>query len=140
MRRGENVTLAIIGTDVTLVPGDLIISTQQAAAWTSTDDQGVQVALSTQLTTELLQEGIARDFVRQVQQLRKDANLEIEARIKVFYSTDDAEVLAAIATWADYIKAETLAIELVQSSAVPPDAKPVTVGNAKVTIWIEVVG
>ncbi len=140
IRRGENVTLTINGTAVTLVPGDLFISTQQAAAWISTDDQGVQVALSTQLTTELLQEGIARDFVRQVQQLRKDANLEIQDRIKVCYATEDADVIAAMVGWADYIKAETLANSVEPSTSLPPDSKPVSVGNAKVTIGIEVFG
>jgi len=124
---------------VTLLPTDVFISTQQAAEWLCTDDKGIQIALSTHLTAELIQEGIARDFVRQVQQLRKDADLEIEARIKVFYATNDSEVLVAIAAWADYIKAETLATELAPSGAVPADAKAVSVGNAKVTIWIEVV-
>ncbi|TXT28990.1 MAG: isoleucyl-tRNA synthetase, partial [Planctomycetota bacterium] len=126
-------------TPITLLPTDIVITTQQAAEWVSTDERGVQIALSTHLTPELLQEGIARDFVRQVQQLRKDANLEIQDRIQVCYATEDAEVLAAIAAWTDYIKTETLATELMPSNAVPPETKPVTVGNAKVTIWIVVV-
>jgi isoleucyl-tRNA synthetase len=152
LRRGENVELALevrgqrseaseggSSTTITLTPADVFITTQQAAEWLCTDERGVQVALSTHLTAELIQEGIARDFVRQVQQLRKDANLEIQARINVFNSTDDADVLSAIAAWTDYIKAETLADSLERSDTVPHHAKPVTVGNAKVTIWIEVV-
>ncbi|HLQ46725.1 MAG TPA: DUF5915 domain-containing protein, partial [Planctomycetaceae bacterium] len=149
LRRGENVMLKVADgqtgsgqesqpTEVVLLPTDIVITTQQAAEWVSTDDRGVQIALSTHLTPELLQEGIARDFVRQVQQLRKDANLEIQARIKVFYSTDDAEVLAALQSWSDYIKAETLANSIESSTSPPSDSKPVTVGNAKVTIWIEI--
>jgi isoleucyl-tRNA synthetase len=152
LRRGENVELALevrgqrseaseggSSTTITLTPADVFITTQQAAEWLCTDERGVQVALSTHLTAELIQEGIARDFVRQVQQLRKDANLEIQARINVFNSTDDADVLSAIAAWTDYIKAETLADSLERSDTVPHHAKPVTVGNAKVTMWIEVV-
>ena len=123
---------------VTLLPTDIVITTQQAAEWVSTDERGVQIALSTHLTPELLQEGIARDFVRQVQQLRKDANLEIQARINVFCATDDADVLAALQSWGDYIKAETLANSIESAASSPSDSKPVSVGNAKVTIWIEI--
>jgi isoleucyl-tRNA synthetase len=84
----------------------------------------------------LLQEGIARDFVRQVQQLRKDANLEIQARIKVGHSTDDADVLAALQSWGEYIRGETLADAVTLESVVPADVKPVTIGNAKLPIWL----
>lgn len=137
LRRGENVTLKVADTEVVLLPTDIVISTQQAAEWVSTDERGVQIALSTHLTPELLQEGIARDFVRQVQQLRKDADLEIQARINVCYSTDDANVLAALQNWGDYIRGETLADSLSLELTVPADVKPVTIGNAKLPIWIE---
>ncbi|MBC7822235.1 MAG: class I tRNA ligase family protein [Planctomycetaceae bacterium] len=123
---------------VVLLPTDIVITTQQAAEWVSTDERGVQIALSTHLTPELLQEGIARDFVRQVQQLRKDANLEIQARIKVCYSTDDADVLAALKSWGEYIRGETLADAVNLNSSVPTDVKAVTIGSAKLPIWIDV--
>ncbi len=137
LRRGESVTLKVADTDVVLLPTDIVITTQQAAEWVSSDERGVQIALSTHLTPELLQEGIARDFVRQVQQLRKDANLEIQDRIKVSYATDDADVPAALQSWGEYIKAETLANSIESSASSPSDSKPVSVGSAKVTIWIE---
>lgn len=137
LRRGESVTLKVADTDVVLLPTDIVITTQQAAEWVSTDERGVQIALSTHLTPELLQEGIARDFVRQVQQLRKDANLEIQARIKVCYSTDDANVLTALQSWGEYIRGETLADSVSLESTVPSDVKPVTIGNAKLPIWID---
>ncbi len=136
LRRGESVTLKVADTEVVLLPTDIVITTQQAAEWISTDERGVQIALSTHLTPELLQEGIARDFVRQVQQLRKDANLEIQARIKVSYSTDDADVLAAMQSWGEYIRGETLANSVTLESTVPPDLKPVTIGATKLPIWI----
>ncbi len=138
LRRGESVTLKVADTEVVLLPTDIVITTQQAAEWVSTDERGVQIALSTHLTPELLQEGIARDFVRQVQQLRKDANLEIQARIKVSYAADGADVPAALQSWSEYIKAETLANSIESSTPPPSDSKPVSVGSAKVTIWIEI--
>ncbi|MCX7421415.1 MAG: class I tRNA ligase family protein [Planctomycetia bacterium] len=149
LRRGESVTLKVDSgrtgsgqesqpTEVVLLPADIFITTQQAAEWISTDERGVQIALSTHLTPELLQEGIARDFVRQVQQLRKDANLEIQDRINVYYSADNGDVTVALTNWSEYLKTETLANTLDALNAIPTDTKSVTVGNAKVTIWIEV--
>jgi isoleucyl-tRNA synthetase len=114
-----------------------LISTQQAADWVAADDQGVQIALSTVLTPELVREGMARDFVRQVQQLRKDANLEIENRIRVFCSVDHPEVRAVLAEWSDYIRGETLADEILQSAAVPVETRPALIGEVSVPIWIE---
>ena len=73
-----------------------------------------------------------------MQQLRKDANLEIQARINVSYATDDADVPTALQSWGVYIKAETLANAIESSTPFPSDSKPVSVGSAKVTIWIEI--
>lgn len=137
LRRGETVTLAIDGVDYALAPEDVLVSTQQAADWVSADDRGVQIALSTVLTTELKQEGNARDFVRQVQQLRKDADLEIEDRIRVFYLTDDKETVAAIEAWDDYVRKETLADVVKRVEARAPQAKDVLVGAVEIAVWIE---
>jgi isoleucyl-tRNA synthetase len=136
LRRGESVTLRLDGQEYQLAPEDVMVGTLQAADWVSADSAGVQIALSTVLTPELKQEGNARDFVRQVQQLRKDADLEIENRIRVFYETNDDDVLAAIAAWDDYIRAETLADAVAQASRTA-GAKDVLVGSVELPIWIE---
>jgi isoleucyl-tRNA synthetase len=137
LRRGESMTFTVEGVDVALSPDDVLVSTEQAADWVVADDRGIQIALSTKLTPELTAEGIRNDFIRHVQQARKDADLEIQDRIRVFYHTDDAAVRAAIEQWAEYIKAETLADDVTFSNELPDDVKPVTVGDAKATIWIE---
>ncbi len=72
LRRGETVQVTIQGEPVTLEPADVLISTERATEWVSADDRGVQIALSTAMSPELIQEGLARDLVRQIQQLRKD--------------------------------------------------------------------
>jgi isoleucyl-tRNA synthetase len=137
LRRGESVTLRIKDADYTLGPEDVLIGTQQAADWVAADSQGVQVALSTALTPELLREGLARDFVRQVQQLRKEADLEIENRIHVFYATEDKMVSAALAEWDDYIRSETLADSITRAASPPGETKAVLLGEVAVPIWIE---
>jgi len=136
LRRGETVTMPVAGIDVVLLPEDVLVSTQQATGWVTAEEGGLQIALSTELSPELIREGMARDFSRHVQQLRKDAGLDIEDRIRIFYETDDPTVAAALSEWADYICSETLADTLEASSNVPPDAKTVTIGDAKVFVWI----
>jgi len=136
LRRGESVTLLLDGTEYLLGPEDVLVSTQQAADWVSADDRGVQIALSLVITPELKREGMARDFVRQVQQLRKDADLEIENRIRVNYAAEDAEAVTAIAEWADYIRSETLADALERQPTPPAGTGAALIGEIEIPIWI----
>jgi isoleucyl-tRNA synthetase len=137
LRSGESVTITLDGHEITLAPDDVQVGTEQAPGWVSGDDRGIQLALSTALTPALLREGMARDFIRQIQQLRKDANLEIENHIRVGYSTTETEVLTMLTEWSDLIRSETLADNLTSSTEAPADAKQVNVGDAKVSVWIE---
>ena len=137
LRSGESVTITLDGNEISLAPEDVQVGTEQAPGWVSGDDQGIQLALSTALTPALLREGMARDFIRQVQQLRKDANLEIENHIRVSYSTTKAEVLTMLTEWTELIQGETLADSLAVSIEVLADVKPVNVGDVKVSVWIE---
>jgi isoleucyl-tRNA synthetase len=136
VRNGETVTITLDGHQITLAPEDVQVGTEQATGWVCADDRGVQLALSTDLTPALLREGMARDFIRQVQQLRKDADLEIESRIRIFYSTDNVQVIEMLKEWSDLIRGETLA-DALDSAATPSDLQPLNVGDVKVFIWIE---
>jgi isoleucyl-tRNA synthetase len=136
LRRGQNLTVELEGQTVDLTPNDVLVSTEQAAEWVCADDAGIQVAISTVLTPELIREGMSRDFVRQVQQLRKDANLNITDRIKAEYHSPDKTVQAMVAEWGDYIKGETLADGIEFSVTSPAEVKTVSVGDSQVRIWI----
>ncbi len=136
LRRGENLTVELEGSSVDLTPDDVLISTVQAAEWVCSDDSGIQVAISTVLTPELIREGMSRDFVRQVQQLRKDANLNIQDRIRVQYHSADNAVQVMVAEWGDYICRETLADSIDFSPSAGVGVKEVSVGDVDVSIWI----
>jgi isoleucyl-tRNA synthetase len=131
LRRGEPVTITIDGSEIALAPEDVMVSTEQASDWAAADDAGVQIALSTKLTPELIREGAARDFIRQVQQLRKDHDLDENERIVVAWQSDDADVAAALTEWDETIRAETRASRIEPG---PVNAKAVTVGSADVRI------
>jgi isoleucyl-tRNA synthetase len=135
LRRGETVTITPpTGDPITLTPEDVLITTEQAADWAVADEPGIQIALSTIVTPELIQEGMARDFVRHIQQARKDANLEITDRIRIGYTAGD-EVAAAVEAWRDYIARETLA-DAIERDKAPADAKSVLVGEFECRVGI----
>jgi len=138
VRRGEKVRFMMPnGTEhMGIGPEDILISTEQAAEWVCSDDADIQVAISTVLTPELIREGMSRDFVRQVQQLRKDANLNIHDRIRIEYHSADNTVQSMVAEWGEYIKGETLADSIEFSITPGADSRSVTVGDSQTQIWI----
>jgi isoleucyl-tRNA synthetase len=136
LRRGESVTLQTSGTDVVLIPEDVLVATENTPSWVTAAEGTLHLALSTELTPELIREGMARDFVRHVQQLRKDADLEIEDRIAIYYQTAEPLVSTTLAEWRDYILSETQAGELKAADAAPADAKSAMIGETKLLVWI----
>jgi isoleucyl-tRNA synthetase len=141
LRTGNAVTVQIDDVEVVLEPDDVLVSTEQAADWVCTDDAGIQIAISTSLSPELLREGMARDFVRHTQQRRKDEGLEILDRITIHYATEDDEAASAIEEWKsyvwnEYIHKETLADSIERVPWGTLEGKPVAVGTAKVVIEI----
>jgi isoleucyl-tRNA synthetase len=83
-------------------------------------EKGVTVAVDTVVTPALRTEGLARELVRRIQVMRKDAGFNIEDRI-ISYSLAEGELAEAVTTWAEYIKAETLSLDLVTAAA-PPES------------------
>jgi isoleucyl-tRNA synthetase len=136
LRSGESVTVELGGEQIELGPDDVMVSTEQASDWSCADEDGIQIAISTVTTPELEREGMARDFVRQVQQLRKDADLQIQDRITVQFQSDSSEISTAVAEWANYIQNETLA-DSIEPGEAAVDVKPVSIGDAKAQIWID---
>lgn len=97
-----------------LVLEDVLISSEDIPGWSVANDGSITVALDIQVTDELKQEGIARDFVNRVQNLRKEGGLEVLDRITIEVESRDADehVIRAIRTFSDYITRETQALKL----------------------------
>jgi len=77
------------------------------------------VSLSTELTPELIAEGVSRELVRHLQNMRRNAKLEITDHIVTYYQTKEPLIKQVINTFADYIKQETLSPEIIDG--LPPD-------------------
>ncbi len=106
------------------VLGDEVEVKAQAKSGFAVAEEGAYVAaLVTELTPELVREGLAREFVRRVQDLRKSAELDVADRIKLFVAAS-AGLKSAIEEHRDYITAETLTVEL-KFAAAPKDAAKV---------------
>ena len=109
---GERVTITIDGNETPIDPDDVTIKRSYGDDWAGAADGQTVVLLDKRLTPELANEGLARDIVRNVQNLRKEAGLEIDDRIRVGLVTESASLRSAIGAFGDYIRAETLAIEI----------------------------
>jgi len=104
--------LSLEGEEVDLLLEEVLISSQDIPGWSVASDQGVTVALDVTLTEELKQEGIARDLVNRIQNLRKDLGLEVQDKIHLTVSDSNELVNAALAHFGGYIQAETQALTL----------------------------
>ncbi len=109
---GENITVRVGGETLDLLPEEVEVSIQAKEGYAVGSEGAYLAALVTELTPELIQEGLAREFVRRIQDLRKTADLEIADRIKIVYTATPG-LLAAVQKFSDYIKTETLCLELV---------------------------
>lgn len=96
---------------VALESNDIQFTFTAEKDWAGIADRGTQVALDTRITPELQLEGMARDIIRQVQDQRKNSNLEMEDRIVLHLGTDSEKLKEAIEAHRDYIAAETLVKE-----------------------------
>ena len=104
--------ITLDGETVTLTLEDVLISSQDIPGWSVASDYGVTVALDVTLTEELKQEGIARDLVNRIQNLRKDMGLEVQDKITIKVSKHDDLVNSALENFASYIQTETQALSL----------------------------
>jgi len=95
-----------------LVLEDVLISSEDIAGWSVANDGPLTVALDITITDDLKKEGIARDFVNRIQNMRKDMGLEVLDKIGIEVEKDGEVVTTAITEFKDYIRVETQALTL----------------------------
>ncbi|MDE0598834.1 MAG: isoleucine--tRNA ligase, partial [Dokdonia donghaensis] len=101
-------TVEINGENTILQAGDVEITSQDIEGWLVASNAGVTVALDVTISDELKKEGVARELVNRIQNLRKDSGFEVTDRIHIQLQ-DEPAIAQTVAANADYIKAETLA-------------------------------
>ena len=108
---GAPLAVSADGQEYAILPEEVEVRAQAKAGYAVASEGALLAALVTDLTSELEKEGLAREFVRRIQDLRKQADLEIADRIKVYYVATP-KLQSAVEAFKDYIMAETLTVEL----------------------------
>lgn len=119
LQAGEPLVVDLGDKQVALTAVDVLVQTEARGGLAVASDKGVTVAVDTHLTPELVQEGYARDVVRHVNEMRKQAGLEISDRIELAYEAE-GDVAEALANFAEYVRQETLAVRLTAVSLPTP--------------------
>jgi isoleucyl-tRNA synthetase len=102
------ITTNIDGNDLDISLEDIEIMSEDIEGWLVTSEYGLTVALDTTLDSELINEGIAREFVNRIQNLRKDSGFEVTDRIKIQYFSDKS-ISDSVNAMQQYVMSETLA-------------------------------
>ena len=105
------------GETLDIQPDEVEVRAEAHAGLAVASEGAILAALQTELTPALVREGQAREFVRRVQELRKQAEFEIADRIRIYLQATPT-LLQALRTHQEYVMGETLAIEFVEAD--PP--------------------
>jgi isoleucyl-tRNA synthetase len=111
---GQPLPVVVEDQEYNLLSNEVEVKAVAKAGFAVAEDGPYVAALVTELTPDLVNEGLAREFVRRVQDLRKQGGLDVADRIKLFVTATHG-LAQAIAAYQDYITAETLTRELVFS-------------------------
>ena len=134
LQSGDVLTIEVNGEEVSLDSEEVLVQTESRGGMAVASDKGVTVAIDINLTPELLQEGYARDLVRAINNMRKEAGLDIADRINLTYQAD-GDVASAFTNFASYIQEETLALSLENKiNPNPTYASILEVGGKEITI------
>jgi isoleucyl-tRNA synthetase len=114
--RGDSVVLALDGATYEIMPEEVEVWRQSVEGYAVAESNGYIAALDTTLNEALILEGLAREVVRRVQSMRKDADFAITDKILVQYQASE-RLEQAIDAHRDYIQSETLASQLIKADA-----------------------
>ena len=117
VRAGEGVEVEVDGQRVALSPEELEVRAEPKEGYAVAEEAGCLAAVNTVISEELRMEGLARELVRRIQTMRKEAGFRIEDRIVTYYRADP-DLRRVFEGWAGYIGGETLSTRLIESQ--PP--------------------
>ena len=121
IERGESFSLELESETVEIAPDEVHVQQEQPEGLAVVIESGLTVAVDTQLTPELESEGLAREVVRRIQNLRKEADFNLDDRVATTYEADET-LTQVFSDWRDFIADETLSNQL---RAAPPETDAV---------------
>lgn len=138
LNRNGHVTLELPNQPLVLGPEDIQVRLQAKPGWAAAQGAQCVVVLDTKLDNALIDEGLAQDVKRLVQDLRKQRRLDFADRIRLYLWTADARLLSAVQFHVDYLSRETLAADVRWQR--PAENRRITepVGDGTIEIDLEV--
>ena len=134
------IVLTIEGEEIKLLPEDIEISSEGISGWLVGQEEGITVALDTQLSNELVAEGLARESVNRIQNMRKEADFAVTDRIRVSFS-GSTNIVAALKLHAAWVRNETLSVELEEAHVPAGDVtSEFEINDERLTIGIRRLG
>jgi isoleucyl-tRNA synthetase len=133
LEQNGSIALSVEGQEVIVEVADVEIISEDIPGWLVSNEGNLTVALEVELTDELRNEGMARELINRIQNMRKDGGLEITDRINVIIS-DSESIRNAVDGFADYIKTQVLADSLVIADN---DGQEIDLDELKVNIKVE---
>ncbi|MBN1464237.1 isoleucine--tRNA ligase [candidate division KSB1 bacterium] len=112
--------LVVDGHEAMILPDDMIIKTEDKPGLAAATEGDLTIALATDISEELLDEGLAREFVNRVQNMRKEAGFQVTDRINIFVKASD-RLAKALMNEAEYIQNETLCLGIEHGTAINGD-------------------
>ena len=113
----ESIDISIGGEAAQLQPTDVLIESKDIEGWLVANGNGLTVALDIQLDDALIKEGVAREMINRIQNLRKDRGLEVTDKI-ILYLKEDALLNEVFETHQEYIQQETLTDKIVVEKSI----------------------
>lgn len=130
-----SLTLSIADQTVIIEAADVEVISEDMPGWLVSNEGNLTVALEVELTEELRNEGMARELINRIQNIRKDSGLEITDRINVTIS-DEESVRKALKNFEGYVKSQVLA-DIITIADI--DGQPLDIDGVKVKIIVEAV-
>ena len=132
LEKAGNFSFEVDGQPVTVDATDVEIISEDIPGWLVSNEGNLTVALEVELTPELKKEGMARELINRIQNLRKETGLEITDRVAVTIAPN-AEVEDAVNGYGDYIKSQVLANTI---TIAPNDGAEVDFDDFKLNIKV----
>ena len=139
LEREQHYELPLNGEAISLTLEDVEISSEDIPGWSVAREGNLTVALDITVTDELKKEGVARDLVNRIQNLRKDQGLEVQDKIQIRVTQGNALVDEAIQVHKAYICQETQAVELTLTDDTLSDAASLEMDEGTVKLDLTVV-
>ena len=111
LEKNGTIDISVEGQNLTVEAIDVEIISEDIPGWLVANEGNLTVALEVELTDELKNEGMARELINRIQNIRKESGLEITDRINVTLAPND-DVKKAVDGFADYIKTQVLADDI----------------------------